>query len=124
MENSKKNEELVVNSIDLFRDYVNPQDLYSLIIQCINKKSLNDSFDIFSKSPISKFEILEIVSKKYGLKYQIQKNLKCFISTGIKEKYYSDSKKATKLGYFPKFSSQETILAELEFLLTNKTNSI
>lgn len=120
----KKNEELIVNPINFFRDYVNPEDLYSLIIKCINKKNLNDSFDVFSKSPISKFEILELVSKKYDLKHKIQKNLKCFTPTGIKEKYYSESKKATKLGYFPKFSSQETILEELEFLLASKTNSI
>ena len=74
---------------------------------------MNDSFDVYSKKPVSKFEVLNFMKKRYGLKYKIKKttNFK-----NIKLNYYSNSKKLLDLGYKPKFTSLETIKTELEFM--------
>lgn len=113
---SLKNKKILyTNSIDITRDYVHPSDLCILIEKCI-KNPTNDVFDVYSKKPISKFEILKSISKKYGLKYVIKKDLKFSQPTGIKKNYYSKSTKAKKIEYKPKHSSLETILDEIQHL--------
>ena len=114
---SLKNKKILyTNSIDITRDYVHPSDLYTLIKKCI-KNPTNDVFDVYSKKPISKFEILKSISKRFGLKYVIKKDLKFFQPTGIKKNYYSKSTKAKKIEYKPKYSSLETILDGIQHLL-------
>lgn len=109
----KYNKELFTDKINIKRDYIHPFDLYNIIICCIKKQVLNDSFDVYSKKPVSKFEVLNFMKKRYGLRYKIKKttNFK-----NIKLNYYSNSKKLLDLGYKPKFTSLETIKTELEFM--------
>lgn len=102
---------------DIKRDFVHPEDLYSLIQKCIMKGSLNDSFDVYSKSPISKFQLLDNLSVKYNLKYVVKENVSLAAPTGNKENYYSSSRKAATIGYFPRYSSLETIMSEIGFIL-------
>lgn len=108
---------LLTNKVDIIRDYIHPKDLFLLVERCIMKNSINDAFDAYSKSPVSKFMILNHISQKYDLKYIIKQNEDYLTPTGIKEKYYSCSRKAESIGYSPTYSSLETIEDEIKFLI-------
>jgi len=104
---------------DIIRDYVDPSDFHDLIKNCMSNKKINDVFDVFSKEPVSKFHILQELSNKFDLKFKLMEKLESISSTGLKKNYYSLSRKAEKIGYFPQFSSLETILNESSLILEN-----
>ena len=112
----KHNKEFLTDKNNIVRDYIHPEDLFKIIKICIKKRKINDSFDVKSKKPISKFQLLKIINKKYGLNYIIQ-NLEHSSPTGIKMKYYSKSKKIEHLGLFPKYTSINAILTELNYIM-------
>lgn len=113
----KNNRVLVTGQENITRDYVHPHDLISLIEKCIAKHRLNDVFDVYTQKPVTKFEILDYFSKEYGLKYTIKDNLKISSATGSKNHYYSENRKAEKLGYYPEFTSLDAVIEETKFLL-------
>jgi len=113
----KNKERLVTNSQNIIRDFVHPEDIFSLIKKCILKENINEVFDVYSKKPVSKFEILNFFEKNYGLKYKINKKIKTASVTGVKINYYSKSRKAEKIGYRPKFTSINCIAKETKELL-------
>ena len=83
----------------------------------IKEKNINDVFDVYSAKPISKFEMLSYFKRKYGLKYKIKKDPKLNSPTGSKNCYYSENKKAEKIGYKPKFSSLKGMDSEISNIL-------
>ena len=116
---TKNKSTFVTDKEDIIRDYVNPADFGNLINNCITYKKLNDVFDVFSKEHVSKFQILQEFSNKFDLKFKLIEQLESISSTGLKKNYYSLSRKAEKIGYYPQFSSFETILNESTLLLEN-----
>ena len=102
----EENKTLVTNESDFFRDYIHPKDLFSI--------------DLYSKKPIAKFELLDLLQDKYGLQYEIKPNSGFSSPTGFKKNYFSQSKKAEVLDYKPKYSSLDTISEELPYFLKNK----
>ena len=112
-----QNKKFLTDETDIYRDYIHPKDLFSYVKKCICKDSLNDVFDLRSKKPIGKFELLNFLKEKYGLQYEIEPGVKSFNPTGFKRNYYSESRKAESLGYKPEYSSIDTILDELLFII-------
>jgi nucleoside-diphosphate-sugar epimerase len=112
--NCIKNKEIfITNSQDIVRDFVHPQDLFSLIEKIVQKKeAINDFYDVYSKAPIKKLELIAFFVKEYNLKYQIKDDLNIANTTGIKTFYYSINKKAQAIGYRPQYSSLECIKKE------------
>jgi len=104
---------------DILRDYIHPQDLFLAIKKCIEIGKINGSFDINSKKPANKWEILGYFVSAYGLKYKIVPSLNFTSATGLKNKYYSAYNNATKLGFKPRFSSLDTIKEESKYILKN-----
>ena len=90
----EENKTLVTNESDFFRDYIHPKDLFSFLKKCIEKNTINDAFDLYSKKPIAKFELLDLLQDKYGLQYEIKPNSGFSSPTGFKKNYFSQSKKA------------------------------
>jgi len=113
----KNKSNFITNNDDIIRDYVNPSDFYNLVKCCISNKKINDAFDVYSKEPISKFQILKEFSDKFDLKFKLIEKLESISETGLKKNYYSLSRKAKKIDYFPQFSSLETILNESALIL-------
>ena len=109
----------VTNNSNIVRDYVHPEDIFSLIIKCIETGFINDSFDVMSLKPVEKFEILDFFSKEYGLKYKTDDDFEFQNSTGAKGVFYSLFNKASKIGFKPRFSSIEVIKSESELLFKN-----
>ena len=116
--NAIKNKTIfITDSNDITRDFIHPSDLFNLIEKCIKKNTINDVFDVYSKKPISKFEIIDLFEKKYDLGFKITNNIIEISPTGVKQNYFSSSQKAGKIGYEPEFTSFETIQDEIKFLL-------
>jgi len=102
------------NHLNIFRDYVTPDDLFLLIEKCIENKSINDFFDVFTKNEIGKFELLKGLEKVFNLKFKINYDKKIDNPTGIKLKYYSQNTKAERIGYNPKFDSLSGVVHEIK----------
>ena len=111
----KQNKKLITNEFDFYRDYIHPKDLFLLLKKCINNNPINDVFDLYSKKPIGKFDLLDSLRDNFGLQYQVVPNSGFSSPTGFKENYYSKSRKAKLLGYDPQYSSIETIVNEMKY---------
>lgn len=110
----------MTSSENIIRDYITPKDLFSLLELVMKEKKINTFFDVYSKKPISKFELLSFLQKKYGLQYKVTKTGQ--VNT-TKNNYYSKNKKAKSLGYTPNFTSLKGIEHELNQLLGTVTVS-
>jgi nucleoside-diphosphate-sugar epimerase len=116
----KNDDVLVTQSSDFYRDFTHPDDFAELISLCARKK-INAEYDLYSKSPIKKSEILDIFVKRYGLRYsggEVWQSL-----TGNKSHYFSNSRKAAELGYEPEFSSFDVLISESDYILSGIVNS-
>jgi hypothetical protein len=117
--NSIQNKKTLMTSPeDMTRDYVGPEDLSNIIELCINKFTLNDSYDIYSSSPITKNEILDFGKTTYWLEYAFSDNL-WSAPTGDKNLYYSSNHKLHELWYKPAYSSLDTIKKEFAIIMNN-----
>lgn len=110
----------VTGPTDHVRDYVAPSDLTALVSACVAHTPANASFDVFSRAPIGKFELLDALSERFGLHYEVDRSLDANAATGAKPAYYSTSRAAASLGYIPAYSSLETVVEEVEGLLGDK----
>lgn len=113
-----KNKKVFKTSKDnIYRDFISPLDFYNLIQAIIDFKSINTALDCYTKSPISKFDLLSQLKSNFGLKYEIEKSDSLINATGSKTFYYSTNKAARKLGYIPSRSSLESVISELGLCL-------
>lgn len=108
----KEGKEFVTTSDNIIRDYVHPKDLMLLIKLCIDKFFINDVFDVYSLKSVAKFEILDYFVSQYGLKCTVKDSIRISAVTGIKDNYYSNSRKAEDIGYKPQFTSMDSIIQE------------
>lgn len=105
------------NDTNIVRDYISASDLLSLIKLIIKKGKMNEFFDVYSLKPVSKFEILEFLEKKYGLKYKINDILSKDNKIISKNIYCSKNQKAKDLGYKPFYTSLKCIENEVGIFL-------
>jgi len=109
---------LVTDPENMVRDYLHPDDLFSMIQRCMDARTINAAFDAVSSKPIEKQEMLDYFSSVYGLKYQTRQSLGNWSATGSKRIYCSVSKAASKIGYHPTFSSLDAINDEAKHILS------
>lgn len=108
---------LLTNKANFIRDYVHPEDLCSIVKSCINTKNLNTAFDVTSKKPVEKREILDYFSSEYNLKYKTSTFSSYSTPTGEKNIYYSNYKNTKCINYKPEFTSMDTIKQESKHIL-------
>lgn len=112
------NKKFITTKENIVRDYLHPEDLFNIILKCIDKKRINDFFDINSKKDISKKEILDYFINIYNLEVEYKKDINYKSATGNKVIYKSNNTKLKEiLNYSPKYSSLECI--KNEFLEIN-----
>lgn len=107
----------ITDSNDITRDFIHPSDFFRLVESCIQKNTINEVFDVYSKKPITKFEIIDLFEQRYDLEFKITNDSIETSPTGAKKNYFSSSQKAGKIGYKPEFTSLDTIQDEIKFLL-------
>ena len=104
---------------NIVRDYIHPFDLYAFINSLAKSSEQNMAVDIYSKSPVTKFELLAFFKEKYGLDYTIEDDFSVTNPTGEKDEFYPHRRNDASFDYVPKYSSLEAIEAELIELKNN-----
>jgi nucleoside-diphosphate-sugar epimerase len=105
----------ITNVQNISRDYLHPEDMVQIINLVIKKWKevgfINDTFDTYSRNPVTKMDMLKSLSEKYNLQFEIKDEANIDSSaTGFKMNYYSVNRKLKNLGYEPLYSSLEAIL--------------
>ncbi len=115
------NQRMETGSADIMRDYVHPDDLFRMVELSIEGEGCNMALDVYSAAPAGKFEILRMLNKEFGFKYEIMQQANSGTATGAKSQYFSLSRQSQRLGYQPKYSSVESVRAEMQLLVeTNR----
>jgi nucleoside-diphosphate-sugar epimerase len=112
----KNKEVFKTSSENIARDFITPPDFYNLIRTIIDFKPINIALDCYTKSPVLKFDLLSEFGSKFGLKYEVDKDIDIVNATGAKLNYYSVNKAAKSIGYSPKNTSLEGIIQEINLL--------
>ena len=105
---------------NIVRDYIGPDDFYNLIKSFLLVSDFNGPVDCFTKAPVKKFTMLDMLKKEFGLDYFIDDSPVGINSTGDKANYYSKNYIAKDYGYSPIYSSLDTIKKEVTQILKNK----
>lgn len=113
-----KKKMFVTDNVNFVRDYIHPQDLYSIVRKCIYAGKINAAFDAVSRKPVTKKEILDYFSSAYGLKYKIGRLQSHASPTGQKNIYCSNYNSASSIGYKSAFSSMDAIKDESKYILS------
>jgi len=109
-----KNKEVFKTPVDsIIRDFITPPDFYRLIQAIIDFKPINTTLDCYTKSPISKFDLLAELEREFGLQYSVDKNINIINATGVKMNYYSTNRIAKNIGYNPKNTSRDGVVREI-----------
>ena len=112
-----KNKEVFKTSVDnIMRDFISPPDFYCLIQGIIDYDSTNMALDCYTKSSVSKFNLLNELKSEFGLEYEVEEDINIVNATGIKSNYYSLNKAAKSISYNPKNTSLEGIIQEIGYL--------
>jgi len=111
-----KNKKVFKTSADnIIRDFITPPDFYRLIQVIIDFKPINTVLDCYTKSPVSKFDLLDGLKEGFGLQYKVDKNVDIVNATGTKMNYYSlNNKIVDNLKYTPQFTSLNGIIQEMD----------
>jgi nucleoside-diphosphate-sugar epimerase len=112
----RNSETLVTQTVDFYRDFAHPDDFADVIILCAEKK-VNAAYDLYSRGPIKKSEILTAFAERYGLRHSCGETWQSL--TGSKSHYFSRYEKAAELGYAPRFSSRDVLIGEADAIVKN-----
>jgi nucleoside-diphosphate-sugar epimerase len=112
-----KNKKVFKTSADnIVRDFITPPDFYKLIQAIVDFKLTNTALDCYTRSPVSKFDLLSELESKFRLKYEIDESISIINATGAKLNYYSTNNIATNIGYDPRNTSKDGIIQEVTLL--------
>jgi nucleoside-diphosphate-sugar epimerase len=101
---------------EIYRDFISPGDLYALLDSILRAPAVNAAFDTYSAAPIAKTDLLDHLTREFGLKVEVTAPSGAS-PTGVKPYYYSLDRSAHELfGYEPQHTSWEGIAQELAAL--------
>jgi nucleoside-diphosphate-sugar epimerase len=116
------NKVFVTHPVDMVRDYVHPDDLFGLILKCLQAGRINAAFDAISSKPVTKMEILDYFSSEFGLQLKITQSPGPPSATGPKPIYCSKYNAAARIGHRPRFRSMDVIIDEAGYILSKGTD--
>lgn len=112
-----ENTVLTTSPASIQRDFIHPDDLFELVNAALISDERNTAVDCYSKRPAEKFELLNALSQRFGLRYETLESKSYLIATGMKPQYFSLNRRASAFGYAPKWGSVEGVLDEAGHLL-------
>lgn len=101
----------------MVRDYLHPSDFHQLVERVLAAPAGNRALDCYSRAPIDKPALLEMMAARFGLSYEVTGAGHAVNATGAKPHYYSRSRRAAALGYQPAYSSADGIALEAAGIL-------
>jgi len=108
---------LKTSSDYIVRDFLHPEDFYSLVRALLFSPAANAAIDCYSRAPIDKFTLLAEMQSRFGLQYAIMGALASVNATGTKPNYYSLNTRAADFGYQPTLASLDGVLREAKAIL-------
>lgn len=106
------------NPLDLYRDYLSEIDFFRLITAVLDSPACNTVVDCYSQAAVGKFRMLDALTERFGLNYEVIGEIDSVNATGVKLHYYSTNyAPARKLGYTPSTDSLSNVLSVSHFLL-------
>lgn len=113
----------ITSDVNIVRDYLHPHDFFQLIIKVLTSPRINCAVDCYSKSPVDKKILLQVLQAKFNLNYKLADGQFGLNATGIKKHYYSLNHAASQFGYEPLFTALDCVTQEIEIYLKNKKQS-
>lgn len=102
----------------MVRDFMHPDDFHRLVECLMAAPPANCAVDCYSREPIDKPSLLQAMTERFGLHYEVAGGATVAVNaTGAKPHYYSLNQKAAGFGYQPVWSSLEGIVAETSAIL-------
>lgn len=101
----------------IVRDYLHPSDFYRLVCAVLSAPATNGAVDCYTRAPIDKPNLLAVMQKKFGLRYEVTETTTSVNATGSKPNYYSLNRRAADFGYQPGLTSIEGVLREAGVVL-------
>jgi len=97
---------------------MHPDDFHHLVECLLAAPPANCAVDCYSREPINKPTLLQVMVEHFGLRYEILGDRSVGVNaTGTKPHYYSLNRKAAEFGFQPAWSALECILLETESIL-------
>lgn len=106
----------VTHKEEIVRDYIAPQDIASAVLTVIGAKGKNTSMDLYSTRPISKTELLTLCQEEFQMDILYDEETELKFPSGKKKNYYTKNHENC-FGWYPTYSSEDTILQELKSIL-------
>lgn len=105
---------------DIIRDFATANDLVAVVKFLMLKDPMNEVFDMKSRAPVAKFELLNKLKEECGLLFEVGEILENS-PTGSKNIYAPSLSRLETLGYSPQKTSLENVVSELKaFLVLNE----
>jgi nucleoside-diphosphate-sugar epimerase len=105
----------VTSADDMVRDYAGVDELVALIDCWHMAGAPNCVLDLYSRAPLAKSELLEVVRERYGLAIVTSASPQPY-SASTRRTYASEYRAAAKLGYAPRRTSIEIVVSVLDAL--------
>ncbi len=110
----KTGDVLITSSENIIRDFIGPDDFFQLVSLILEAPVVNDVIDCYTKAPVDKMTMLEVLNKELGLLYEVREVSVGVNATGEKINYFSKNNRAALYGYKPSMGSLETIIYEVK----------
>jgi len=109
---------LKTSSQDIIRDYVSPQDLFSLMWIMLTTCLDNVAVDVYSKATVRKMMLLAHLGEQFGLRHALVDSPVGINVSGIKPNYFSKNRKAAEFGYDPQCDSLTAVTDAIRYILS------
>jgi len=88
---------LLASPDNIVRDYIGPDDFFSLVLRLLRVPEINDAVDCYTLAPVDKMTLLKAMQEHFGLTYSLREGPAGVNATGLKMNYFSINRRARKL---------------------------
>ena len=112
-----KNEILITDANNLVRDYIGGHDLSDLILAFVHSSPENGPYDLFSRAPIAKFDLLNRLASEFSLRFEISSAKEPEVISNNLPIRPSNLTSALQAGFNPGKNSVDTVVQEIKAML-------
>ncbi len=108
----------------IYRDFIHPSDLFTLIHSILNLEPRNCVVDCYSQAPIDKLSLLDELKKEFNFEFKLVKSKSGLNVTGSKPYYFSLNRNAEIFNFKPAYSSLSGVIRESHSYFENLDQNI
>jgi nucleoside-diphosphate-sugar epimerase len=111
-----RGEPFVTTPLDMVRDYAGAEEVAQLIACWTAGGAPNIALDLYTKTALSKSELLEVARNRYGMRIETRKRV-VSSPTGHKPVYAAQNRAAAAFGYTPRRTAMEVVIDTLDTIV-------